>query len=489
MKKFSRPITFILVLFTLIGCFAFSGCGSESDSPRASYNIQCTVDGNTLTGKETVVFYNNTDNAFSEIKFNLFPNAFRQGAKHSPIAVQYETRAYYAGKNYGDIKIEQVTVEGENKDFAISGVDNNILVVKLNNELYPGESVKISINFVTTLAKVISRTGINNKTINLANFYPILCGIEDGAFYECVYYSNGDPFYSDCADYQVSITVDKNLAVASSGKIVKKAESENAVTYTYSAKNMRSFAMVLSEQFELFTDNSTGVEINYYHYGTSGNPQVFMDYAVKAMKLFSAKYGQYPYPTFSIVKTPFIQGGMEFPGLVMISDELDEKSFGEVIVHETAHQWWQTAVGNNEIEFGFLDEGLAEYSVIVFYENYKEFGNTRQSLIKATEQTYKAFCSVYDKLFEKVDTSMLRSLGEYTSEYEYVNIAYMKPCIMYDNLRASIGDEKFFNALKRYYNENCFKNAKPQNLVSAFIKVGANVEGYFNSFFEGKVII
>ena len=53
---------------------------------------------------------------------------------------------------------------------------------------------------------------------------------------------------------------------------------------------------------------------------------------------------------------------------------------------------------------------------------------------------------------------MLRSLKEFTSEYEYVNIAYVKPCIMYDNLRNAIGEEEFFNALSSYYEKYKFKN-------------------------------
>ena len=146
-------------------------------------------------------------------------------------------------------------------------------------------------------------------------------------------------------------------------------------------------------------------------------------------------------------------------------------------------------VGNNEIEHGFLDEGLAEYSVVLFYENYPEYGYTRQSLIKASEQTYKVFCSVSDKLSGKVNTVMLRSLKDFTSEYEYVNVAYIKPCIMYDNLRTTIGNARFFQALKRYYNENKFKNAVPDDLVGAFEKVGAGTNGYFESFFLGKDII
>ena len=150
---------------------------------------------------------------------------------------------------------------------------------------------------------------------------------------------------------------------------------------------------------------------------------------------------------------------------------------------------WQTAVGNNEIEHGFLDEGLAEYSVVLFYENHSEYGYNRKNLIESSEKTYKTFCSVYDKLFGSVDTRMLRSLKDFSSEYEYVNIAYIKPCIMFDYLRESIGDQKFFSCIRSYYEEYKFKNATPYDLVGTFEKGNSSVIGFFESFFNGKVIL
>ena len=180
---------------------------------------------------------------------------------------------------------------------------------------------------------------------------------------------------------------------------------------------------------------------------------------------------------------------MEFPSITYISDDLEERAFKEVIIHETAHQWWQTGVGNNEIEYGFLDEGLAEYSVVLFYENHPEYGFTRENLIMSSEKTYKTFCSVYDKLFGSVNTVMIRSLKDFNSEYEYVNVAYVKPTIMYDYLRKTLGDDKFFSALRRYYEEYCFLNATPDDLISVFEKERCDSEGYFLSFFEGKVIL
>ena len=207
------------------------------------------------------------------------------------------------------------------------------------------------------------------------------------------------------------------------------------------------------------------------------------------MEYFSSIFGEYPYKKYSVVQTEFVQGGMEFPALVMISDNLEEGAYNEVIVHETAHQWWQTAVGNNEIEYGFLDEGLTEYSVILFYENYSEYGLTREQLMEQTEKTYKIFCTVSDKLFGQANTTMLRGLKDFKSEYEYVNISYIKPCIMFEGIRTSIGDEKFFSALKNYYKTYKFKNATPDDMVGEFEKQVKDSSGYFNSYFEGKVIL
>jgi aminopeptidase N len=96
---------------------------------------------------------------------------------------------------------------------------------------------------------------------------------------------------------------------------------------------------------------------------------------------------------------------------------------------------------------------------------------------------------VYDKLFGNVNTAMNRGLKEFSSEYEYVNIAYVKPTIMFDNLRTTIGDEKFFQALKGYYNDYKFKNATPDDMVAEFERAVKDTSGYFYSFFEGKAII
>lgn len=482
-KKLYAVIFAFLLVIALMPVY---GCGTSHNV--TSYDIECEYADGAVTGTEKVVFYNSTDNAFKELKFNLFANAFRDGAKYSPVSAQYNYQAYKWGKSFGGTEIKAVCVDGENADFKIGGEDMNILYVPLTKEVFPNERATVEIEFKTELAKVIARTGVNDDTVNLANFYPILCGIENGAFYECVYYANGDPFFSDPSDYTVTFMRDKKYIAAASGALLSETETEGKITSRYELKNARSFAFVLSEKFVVTSEKAGDAEIFYYGYGDE-NPEEILLTARQALTLFADKWGKYPYKTYSVVKTPFIQGGMEFTALVYVSSDLESAAFKEVTVHETAHEWWQTVVGNNEIEHPFIDEGLAEYSVVLFYEAHPEYGYTRESLVKSAEQTYKVYCSVYNKIAGDVNTKMTRAVPEYTSEYEYVNISYVKACIMYDYLRQTVGDAKFFAGLKRFYEENAYKTATPESLVGAFERAGADSNGFFESFFEGTVII
>lgn len=482
-----KTIALFIAATMLVACFCvFSGC--EFNESRAKYEIECEFDGEKIVGKEKVTFYNFTENAFDTLKFNLFANAFRKDAKYSPVSTQYYFKAYENGESYGEESIKKVTEKGEPLEFSVCGEDLNLLCVTLKNQVFPNERVTVEIEFETVLADVIARTGINSKTVNLANFYPVLCGIENGAFYECVYYSVGDPFFSDPADYNVTFTFNKKYTVASSGEFCSSFTENEKVTAKYLIKNARSFAFTLSEKFNTLTEKVGKTEIVYY-YVSDAAPQETIATAKEALEFFGEKFGEYPFKTFSVVQTPFIPGGMEFSALVFVSDELEPAALKEVVVHEAAHQWWQTVVGNNEIKHPFIDEGLAEYSVVLFYEQFPKYGFNREVLIKSAEKTFKVFCSVFDKIKGTVNTSMLRSLPEYSGEYEYVNIAYVKACVMFDYLRTTVGDKAFFSGLKRFYDENAYKTATPESLVGAFERAGADCNGFFDSFFNGKEII
>ncbi|MDY6368064.1 MAG: M1 family metallopeptidase [Clostridia bacterium] len=483
MKKFCVLLSFVCLILFL----PLTGCGEKAEKQISEYEITCTLDENVLSGSEKVRFFNDSITTFNELKFNLFSNAYRKGAKRSPVGEEYRYLAYPDGESYGGIEI--LSVKGESElSYSVGGDDLNVLTVKLAEEVFPGESVTVVIDYRITIANVIARLGINDKTVNLAEFYPILCAKDKDGFYECVYYDLGDPYFSECADYTVNFTADEKYAVAHAGKKVYAKNQDGKANYKFRLENARSFSMVLSESFESVSGKAGDTVVNYFYYDDE-TPNESMEYAIKSLKTFSELFGDYAYGEYTVVQTPFIQGGMEFPTLVMISDSVEKRAYGEVIVHETAHQWWQTAVGNNEIEHAFLDEGLAEYSTVLFYENNPEYNFTRSALMQISNDTYKSFCSVADKLLGGKNTSMERSLKDFSTEYEYVNIVYVKGCIVFDEIRKCVGEKAFFEGLKNYYSENKYKVATPLDLVSAFAKAGLASEDLINAFIGGTAIM
>ncbi|MGN1103717.1 MAG: M1 family aminopeptidase [Candidatus Coproplasma sp.] len=145
-------------------------------------------------------------------------------------------------------------------------------------------------------------------------------------------------------------------------------------------------------------------------------------------------------------------------------------------------------VGSNQVSNAWQDEGLAEYSTLAFFETHPAYGYTRTGILGCAIKAYRGYYSVYNQIFGKSDTTMNRPLNEYDGEYEYVNIAYNKSLLMFESLRTSMGDKKFFTALSDYFENNRFKLASPEELIAKLNKY-CDVEGLINGYLDGKVVI
>lgn len=483
LKKF---ISILLIVCAAVLTLSLAACNKDSGK-ASSYEIFCIYeeDSGKLDGTVDFTFYNDTENELSDLKFNLYGNAFREDAQYKPVSEVYKQKAYYDGDSYGAMTVENV----ENcAGWNIGGEDENILVVNLLTPIYPEETVVLKISYTLNLAKVNHRTGITRNTVNLGNFYPVLCAYSNAGFIENEYYYCGDPFLSACADYSVTIDMPETYTAASSGKLVNESTANGRKKCAYSLQNARDFALVLSDKFEVISETVDGVDVKYY-YIADANAQASLSVATQSLKYFSDTFGKYIYPTLSVVQTGFCYGGMEYPALTMIADGLDRDNNFYTIVHENAHQWWYAMVGSDQINDAWQDEGLAEYSTLAFFEAHPDYGFTRKGIINSATSYYRAFFTVFSQLNETADTRMHRHLSEYKSELEYNNVTYNKGLLLFETLRTSVGDDKFFGGLRKYFSDNCGKIASADDLCGCFIKSGVDAEGLFNSFTEGKILI
>jgi len=353
----------------------------------------------------------------------------------------------------------------------------------------PEKSVDIQIEFNFTLPNCEHRFGYGENTINLANFYPIACVYENGNFSTNPYNANGDPFYSDVANYNVTIEVNKDYTLATSGEKLNETINESKKTASYSAVVVRDFAIVASNKFEVISSKYKNTTIEYYYFNDE-SAEKSLQAGVDSIKTFSNLFGDFPYKNFSIVKTDFIYGGMEYPNLIMISEDIDNADdYLNVIIHETAHQWWYAMVGNDEYTLPWLDEALTEFSTVLFYDNNDGYNLTHKEMVDANRANYSTFITVYNDVLGSIDTSM-RAVNEYNTEPEYTYCTYVKGVLMYESLYSLIGEKDFYKALTIYFENNKFKNTSSTELISAFEQAsGQNLRNFFDSWLKGKVVI
>lgn len=343
MKKNNNKKMLILGIFfafvlILGGCFNKVNLNKISKK-LSTYDIQLEYSSNnTVNATQTLNYLNNTGTTLNDIKFHLYATAFSEDATNKPVSTLNQNTAYPNGVNYGIYLVTKVMYNNSEIVPVYENTDKDILAIQ-NIELKKNKNVNIYFEYTFTLPNVNHRYGYGENAVNLANFYPIACVYENG-WDTSGYHSNGDPFYSDTANYNVSITYPSTYKVAHSGYEVSTQNIDDTkIKTTAKALVVRDFALVLSEKFEVIQDTVNDILVKYFYYDDE-NAEYSLSTACLALSTFSNMFGNYPYTTFNAVQTNFVHGGMEYPNLIYISDAIDSlENYQNVIIHETAHQW------------------------------------------------------------------------------------------------------------------------------------------------------
>jgi hypothetical protein len=229
------------------------------------------------------------------------------------------------------------------------------------------------------------------------------------------------------------------------------------------------------------------------------NVQEVADKAAKAIASFSEWFGPYPYGSLALTQMPgdLSQG---WPGLVFLSsfaflspqeqtdlhlDPVIRVLDSQVLVHETAHQWWGDLVLFKSYRDQWISEGLANYSSLLTLEQQNP-AQFRQVLEK-----YRR-----DLLSKNKDGERLRDAGPVTlgqrlesSHFPagYEAISYERGTWLFHMLRMMLrdsetasrsrnrpttpsanSDEPFFRALRKIRERYAGKHLSTQELVQVF---------------------
>lgn len=315
------------------------------------------------------------------------------------------------------------------------------LEIPLAVPLLPGRTLNLLLHFDLRLpaADVYHIFGFNKYQTNLVDWYPFIVPYSDGWLLDPPA-EVGEHLTYDAAVFDVRLTLaDSKLPVSLAASTLAEVA---AGSWHYLLKNARTFVFSASSTAQSASTIAGGVTVTSYYFGEEeAQARAVLDEVVRALRTFNDLFGPYPYPSLSIVESPFFDG-MEYDGLFFLSRDFYTAYDGAVLntlmaiaVHETAHQWWFGSVGNDQAMAPWLDEALATYSEKLFYEkNYP-----------AVTAWWAFRVDAYAPA-GWVDTDIYQG-GYYRP---YVNAVYLRGAQFLEALRGRIGEESFFAFLKDY---------------------------------------
>ena len=152
-------------------------------------------------------------------------------------------------------------------------------------------------------------------------------------------------------------------------------------------------------------------------------------------------------------------------GILGQQKEMLDTMFETTIAHEVAHQWWAIGVGSDSQKHPFVDESLTNWSAMLYYED--RYG--KEKAARMSEMNLNTAFSM-GAMLGGGDKAADLPTASYTNNLQYGAVIYGKGALYYARLRALVGDEAFFGALREYYARFDDKLAGPGDLKAIVIE-------------------
>jgi aminopeptidase N len=202
-----------------------------------------------------------------------------------------------------------------------------------------------------------------------------------------------------------------------------------------------------------------------------------------SLRIFSAAFGPYPFSELDIAQSPNTAGGMEYPGLFAMSTNIwntSDPTFGFLVVHETAHQWFYSLVGSDQALHPWLDEAVAQYAVAIYIRDM-EGEAAYQTALGSFRALYEAF------IVDQPD----QLIGEPVTAYPgqaYFYLVYQKGPLLYAALDATFGYEAVLHLLRAYCAAYRYRLATPEDALASFeSSLGADLHPLFADWVSGGI--
>lgn len=391
-----------------------------------------------------------------------------------------------------DLKIETVTVDGENRPFSVSDEHESVTI-----EL--GETGKVT----------VSLTYSGKITDNMTGIYPSYYSVDgvkkevlstqfESHFAREAFPSVDEPEAKATFDLSLRFDQEKDeIALSNMPEIQVENRKENGIWTFERTPRMSSYLLAFAigdlQGVTAKTKNGTLVGV----YSTKAHPLKNLDFsldiAVRVIDFYEDYYGvRYPIPQSLHIALPdFSSGAMENWGLVtyreiyLLVDEnstvFSRQQVALVVAHELAHQWFGNLVTMKWWDDLWLNESFANMMEYVAVD-----------AIEPSWNIFEDFQTSGVPLALKRDaTDGVQAVHVGVSHPDEINtlfdpaIVYAKGSRLMHMLRRWLGDRAFRQGLSAYFEKHQYGNTIGRDLWNALGEAsGRDVASFMDSWLE-----
>ena len=454
---------------------------------KVDYEMSVDVDVNSFlfSGKQKLLYTNNSPDTIQKVFYHLFFNAFQKG---SEMAVRIKTGKDKNRRFKIDLDTLLPSEEGFLKVFNLkqngkkikSKVSGTILEVTLISPIPPKKSALLTLDFNGQVPVMVRRAGRNSAdgiALSMAQWFPKMAEYDYDGWNAEPYL--GREFHGVWGDYDVKISIDKDYVVAASGYIQNpdavghgysdssKKKKKGKITWHFIAPQVHDFTWAADPDFihDIYP-GPNNVDLHFFYKNKDSNLPNWKNIqpiTAELMVFFNKTIGRYPYKQYSVVQGG--DGGMEYAMLTLIARERSFESLVGVTSHELAHSWFQHVLATNEMKHEWMDEGFTSY-----ISDLAENEVLQKGLVFPHAGSYRGYLRLALSGFEQPQST---NANRYDYNMAYESTAYSKGSVFLGQLGYIIGPKNLAKTIKEYYKEFKFTHPRPND----FRRVAERVSG------------
>ncbi len=278
---------------------------------------------------------------------------------------------------------------------------------------------------------------------------------------------------------KMNITVPDGYQVVGSGSGIAVPNTGGGTVFQYDFTKPSfpgDIAVVKGDPVKNSTD---GVTTTLWFRGAQAEQaNAYGDMTAQMLAHFTSLYGLAPYANMTVVETADgAPNGYAAPGLIFLAPRAISKDVNtHVLANQIARQWWEVDVSPVNRNHIWLENGMALYSEALWMEHDKG--------ASAIEQ-FMRDTAVTSLTVDDVPLIQTSRLEDYSPEYWALSAN--KGAVVMGMLRSTMGDDKFFAALKDFLSKNAWKSATTADFrASCEAAAGEELRYFFIQWVENN---